>query len=292
MTSGLTRNSCTNIATLKKTMPELPEVEVSRLGLLPLVGQRLISFVARREGLRLPFPPNLDDRLGGLELSEIRRCGKYMLFHWPKAKGWLILHLGMSGSLRLVLSPFPEPLRHDHVDFVFPGVILRFRDPRRFGLIAWQAGDDPIKHPLLAKLGMEPLSPEFTPEWLIRLAAGRKTPIKSLIMNANFLVGVGNIYAAESLYKAGISPFREARKVKEEELAALANAIGVTLNEAIAAGGSSLRDYVHSDGGAGSFQLQCAVYGREGLPCVNCGTEILRAPLAGRASFYCPACQS
>ncbi|MCL2020897.1 MAG: bifunctional DNA-formamidopyrimidine glycosylase/DNA-(apurinic or apyrimidinic site) lyase [Betaproteobacteria bacterium] len=273
-------------------MPELPEVEVSRLGLLPLVGRLLVSFTARRADLRQPIPAGLDMRLCGSELAEIRRRGKYLLFHWPAAKGWLILHLGMSGSLRLALPPFPEPGRHDHVDFVFPGMLLRFRDPRRFGLIAWQAGDDPLAHPLLAKLGMEPLSPEFTPEWLIRLVAGRKTPIKSIIMDARFLVGVGNIYAAESLYQAGISPFREAGKIGEDKLAALADAIVATLRESIAAGGSSLRDYVHSDGGAGSFQLQCAVYGREGLPCLRCGTEICRAPLAGRASFYCPDCQS
>jgi formamidopyrimidine-DNA glycosylase len=272
-------------------MPELPEVEVSRLGLLPLVGQRLDSFVARRADLRAPIPADLNKRLSGLKLAEIRRRGKYLLFHWPEAGGWLILHLGMSGSLRLARPPFPQPKPHDHVDFVFPKVILRFRDPRRFGLIVWQAGSDPLAHPLLAKLGMEPLSPEFTPEWLIHLAAGRKTPVKSLIMDAHLLVGVGNIYATESLFRAGISPFREAGKTGRTKLAALAEAIGVTLREAIAAGGSSLRDYVHSDGGAGSFQLQCNVYGREGLPCPRCGTEIRRALLAGRASFYCPRCQ-
>jgi len=273
-------------------MPELPEVEVSRQGLLPLVGQKLSSFVTRRANLRLPFPPKLDERLCGLPLAEIRRRGKYLLFHWPDAKGWLILHLGMSGSLRLVLPPFPEPGRHDHVDFVFPDVILRFRDPRRFGLIDWLEGDDPLQHPLLTNLGMEPLSPEFTPEWLIALTRGRKTPIKSLIMNANFLVGVGNIYAAESLFRAGISPFTEAGKIEEEKLAALAVAIAETLRESIARGGSSLRDYVHSDGGAGSFQLHCAVYGRAGLPCPRCGGEIQRLPLAGRACFFCPCCQS
>jgi formamidopyrimidine-DNA glycosylase len=272
-------------------MPELPEVEVSRIGLLPLVGQRLTSFIARRADLRAPIPPDLDARLSGLVLAEIRRRGKYLLFHWPKADGWLILHLGMSGSVRLVLPPVPLPERHDHVDFVFPGVVLRLRDPRRFGLIAWQAGNDPLAHPLLANLGMEPLSPEFTAEWLIHLASGRKTPIKSLIMDAHRLVGVGNIYAAESLFRAGISPFKEAGKIGRSKLVELAKAIRATLEEAIEAGGSSLRDYVHSDGGAGSFQLRCAVYGRAGLPCPRCQTAIRRAPLAGRASFYCPHCQ-
>jgi len=291
MSSLSVRGTMKSCPSGKNAMPELPEVEVSRLGLLPLVGQRLVSFIARRADLRIPIPSGLDARLVGSLLAGIERRGKYLLFRWPEAQGWLILHLGMSGSVRLVLPPYPPPEKHDHVDFVFPGTVLRLRDPRRFGLIDWQEGDDPLIHPLLARLGMEPLSPEFTPEWLIHLAAGRKTPIKSLIMDAHVLVGVGNIYAAESLYQARISPFTEAGKIGRGKLARLAEAIRRTLQEAIEAGGSSLRDYVHSDGGAGSFQLRCAVYGRDGLPCPRCKTVIRRVPLAGRASFYCPHCQ-
>ncbi|MDR2637221.1 MAG: bifunctional DNA-formamidopyrimidine glycosylase/DNA-(apurinic or apyrimidinic site) lyase, partial [Zoogloeaceae bacterium] len=233
-------------------------------------------------------------------LAEIRRRGKYLLFHWPTAGGWLILHLGMSGSLRLVPGDGGNdendglgapPGKHDHFDLVFPQTILRFKDPRRFGRIDWQPGEDPLVHPLLASLGMEPLSPGFTPAWLAGALAGRRSPIKPLLMDARFLVGVGNIYASESLFRAGISPLRAAGKIGKQRLEKLAAAIQETLREAIAAGGSSLRDYVHSDGGAGSFQLHAAVYGRAGQPCPRCGTALRRILQSGRASFYCPRCQ-
>jgi len=271
-------------------MPELPEVEVSRLGLEPaLSGQRLTSVTIRRVALRLPFPEGLE-RLAGHHLAGIFRRGKYLLFHWPTAGGWLILHLGMSGSLRLV-APQTPPGLHDHFDLAFPETTMRFRDPRRFGVVVWQAGDDPNAHPLLASLGIEPLSEAFTPEWLEQRIRGRLAPIKSLLMDAHLLVGVGNIYAAESLFRAGISPCRPAGQIGAKKRAALVDAVRQTLQEAITAGGSSVRDYVHSDGGAGSFQLCCAVYGRAGLPCPCCGALIRQIRQAGRSSFYCPRCQ-
>ncbi|MDR2678372.1 MAG: bifunctional DNA-formamidopyrimidine glycosylase/DNA-(apurinic or apyrimidinic site) lyase [Zoogloeaceae bacterium] len=272
-------------------MPELPEVEVSRLGLEPcLAGKPLRALILRRTDLRQPVPVEALERLPGHTLAQIRRRGKYLLWHWPTAGGWLILHLGMSGSLRLV-PPDTPPDKHDHLDLVFPETTLRFRDPRRFGLALWQAGDTPEIHPLLASLGVEPLSEAFSAAWLIQECAGKTMAIKTLLMDAHRLVGVGNIYAAESLFRAGIRPDRPAGAISAQRLTALAEAVRATLQAAIAAGGSSVRDYVHSDGGAGSFQLQCAVYARAGQPCVTCGTTIRLIRQNGRASFYCPRCQ-
>jgi formamidopyrimidine-DNA glycosylase len=272
-------------------MPELPEVEVSRLGLTPhLVGQKLTDCVLRRADLRLPMPQDLPARLVGHTLADISRRGKYLLFHWPTASGWLIVHLGMSGSLRLV-PPGTLAQAHDHFDLCFPATVMRLKDPRRFGAVLWQAGDNPETHPLLARLGMEPLSAGFTADWLAALIRGRKTPIKPLLMDAHRLVGVGNIYAAESLFRAGISPLRPAGEIRLARVKRLAAAIRETLREAIEAGGSSVRDYVHSDGGAGSFQLRCAVYDRAGQACPQCGATIRQIRQAGRSSFYCPKCQ-
>ena len=189
-------------------MPELPEVEVSCQGLRPhLEGNVLKEVITRRANLRLPIPQDLNERLQGHTLAQIRRRGKYLLFHWPQAEGWIILHLGMSGSLRL--APQNTPITpHDHVDLVFSNTVMRFRDPRRFGLITWQEGANPEVHPLLCTQGIEPLSEDFTAEWLTRRAQNRQQPIKQLLMDAHSLVGVGNIYAAESLFLAGISAVR------------------------------------------------------------------------------------
>lgn len=272
-------------------MPELPEVEVSRQGLVPhLEGQPLEKVIARRSNLRLPIPESLDERLRHHRLESIQRRGKYLLFHWPTAGGWLILHLGMSGSLRLI-PPNTTPGLHDHFDLVFPGTVMRLKDPRRFGLVTWQAGPDPEKHPLLSALGLEPLSANFTTEWLIERAKNRQQPIKQLIMDAHALVGVGNIYAAESLFRSGISPLAPAGSIAPERLDQLVTAIRDVLSESIARGGSSVRNYVHSDGGAGSFQLQCQVYGRANQPCLCCKTPIHQVRQGGRSSFYCPECQ-
>lgn len=272
-------------------MPELPEVEVSRLGLASrLEGQVLEKVIARRSNLRLPIPETLDEQLHHHRLDSIQRRGKYLLFHWPTAGGWLILHLGMSGSLRLV-APDTPPGPHDHFDLVFPEISMRLKDPRRFGLVTWQDGTNPEKHPLLSTLGLEPLSEHFTTSWLIERARNRQQPIKQLIMDAHALVGVGNIYAAESLFRSGISPLAPAGSIDPDRLDQLVTAIREVLAEAIARGGSSVRDYVHSDGGAGSFQLQCHVYGRANQPCIRCKAPIHQVRQGGRSSFYCPECQ-
>ena len=272
-------------------MPELPEVEVTRRSLLPhLVGKKLLAGIARRADLRRAIPPEIGAHLPGKLLADIRRRGKYLLFHFPAADGWLIVHLGMSGSLRLV-APETPPGAHDHVDLVFAHTCLRFRDPRRFGLFAWQAGADPGIHPCLSVLGIEPLSESFSAAWLVAQGAGRQQPIKAFLMDARRVVGIGNIYAAESLFRAGISPFRPTGSLTLAEAEKLVGAVRSTLAEALAAGGSSVRDYVHSDGGAGSFQLRCAVYGRAGQPCPRCGQRIRQQRQAGRSTFFCPACQ-
>jgi formamidopyrimidine-DNA glycosylase len=272
-------------------MPELPEVEVSRLGLKPhLEGHVLEAVVARRTRLRQAIPAGLHERLRGHALAAIGRRGKYLLFSWPSAGGSLIVHLGMSGSLRLV-SPTAPAGRHDHLDLVFSHTLMRFCDPRRFGLVLWQEGQEATTHPLLAALGLEPLSETFTPDWLAAHCKGKRQPIKPWLMDAHNLVGIGNIYASESLFRAGISPFCPAGRLNAKQRQTLTQAIRQTLTEAIARGGSSVRDYVHSDGGAGSFQLCCAVYDRAGQPCPRCGHPIFQTRQAGRSSFYCPECQ-
>lgn len=270
-------------------MPELPEVEVSRLGLLPhLSGQTLLHAVFRTPRLRHALPAALAERLAGRRVDAIIRRGKYLLFDC--GSGWLIVHLGMSGSLRLVPNGTPAQ-KHDHVDLVFPGTTLRLRDPRRFGAVLWHEGRDVERHPLIAVLGVEPLSPEFDGDWLYAATRGRNTPIKPWLMDSHRVVGIGNIYASEALFRAGISPLRAAGSIGRERCRKLAASIRATLEESIAAGGSSVRDYVHSDGGAGSFQLACSVYGREGEPCHVCGTAIRAIRQAGRTTFHCPKCQ-
>lgn len=276
-------------------MPELPEVEVSRRGLLPhLLGQRIERAVFRTQRLRHALTDELAEKLAGRYVHAIARRGKYLLFDCESRQGnhggWLILHLGMSGSLRLV-PPGSAWQKHDHVDLVFPNTVLRFRDPRRFGALLWHPGAEIDTHPLLAVQGIEPLSPQFDGDWLYAATRRRAAPIKPLLMNSHVIVGIGNIYAAESLFLAEISPLRRAGRLTRAQCGRLAEAIRTTLSRAIAAGGSSVRDYVHSDGGAGSFQIQCAVYDRAGAPCTACGKPIRMQRQSGRSSFYCPSCQ-
>jgi formamidopyrimidine-DNA glycosylase len=274
-------------------MPELPEVEVSRQGLLPyLPGQRIIGACIRTPKLRHEIPAGLAARLTGLRVDAILRRGKYLLFDCEHAHGggWLILHLGMSGSLRLV-SPGTPAQKHDHFDLIFSSTVLRLRDPRRFGALLWHEGSGIETHPLLALLGIEPLSEGFDGDWLFAAAQRRSGPIKPLLMDSHLVVGIGNIYAAESLFHAGISPLRAANRISRERYRKLVPAIRTTLEASIAAGGSSVRDYVHSDGGAGCFQLSCAVYDRSGDPCPACGNPIRSIRQAGRSTFYCPRCQ-
>ena len=274
-------------------MPELPEVEVSRRGLLPfLPGQRIIDAILRAPKLRHEIPSQLSSRLTGLRIDTIQRRGKYLLFDCESRQGggWLILHLGMSGSLRLV-APGTPPQKHDHVDLVFTATTLRFRDPRRFGTLLWHEGEAIETHPLIAVLGIEPLTDTFSGDWLYDQTRRRSTPIKPLLMDSHLVVGIGNIYAAESLFGAGISPLRAANRIGRERYRALVPAIRSVLETSIAAGGSSVRDYVHSDGGTGCFQLSCAVYDRAGQPCPTCGQPVRAIRQSGRSTFYCPRCQ-
>ncbi len=274
-------------------MPELPEVEVSRQGLLPYLSEQyLVGAVVRTPRLRHAIPPDLDTRLAGLRVDAILRRGKYLLLDCQSTRGggWLLLHLGMSGSLRLV-PPETPPQKHDHVDLLFARTVLRLRDPRRFGALLWHEGADVDRHPALADLGIEPLSDAFTGDWLYAATQRRRVAIKPLLMDSRLVVGIGNIYAAESLHRAGVSPLRRGDLISRLRYRLLADAIRSTLAASIAAGGSSVRDYVHSDGGAGCFQLSCAVYGRAGEPCPDCSRPVRTIRQAGRSTFYCPRCQ-
>jgi formamidopyrimidine-DNA glycosylase len=277
-------------------MPELPEVEVSRRGLLPyLEGQIIDEAIIRNGKFRQQIPENLPELLAGCVAITLKRRGKYILIEivpsiGSPSKGWVILHLGMSGSLRVV--PVSDPWRkHDHFILRVNNHSIRLHDPRRFGLVLWHEGDNPERHPLIRVLGQEPLEPLFTGEWLQVRCSSRNTPIKPLLMDSHLLVGVGNIYAAESLFMAGISPLRAASKISLKRYQTLAYAIQKTLQTSIDAGGSTLRDYVHSDGGAGSFQIQCQVYGRAGESCFRCGGFVRQIRQAGRSTFYCVGCQ-
>jgi formamidopyrimidine-DNA glycosylase len=269
-------------------MPELPEVEVTRLGLEPrLVGREVTAVTARVPALRYPLPTRLAARLGQQELHAIRRRGKYLLFDF--GNGHLLVHLGMSGSLRLV-RPDERAAKHDHLDIGFGREVLRLRDPRRFGAVLW-LDDEPESHPLLAHLGVEPLERSFTSVALAEALRNRSMAIKPAIMDAGIVVGVGNIYASESLHLAGIDPRTAAGRISPARLGRLVPAIKKTLRAAIRAGGSSLRDYVSCEGGLGDFQTHHRVYDRAGQPCLSCGTPIKMLRQANRATYYCPHCQ-
>jgi formamidopyrimidine-DNA glycosylase len=269
-------------------MPELPEVETVRRGLAPaLLGHRLLGAQVRNRQLRWPVPQNLSAKLRERRVEQLLRRGKYLLLRLDR--GWLIVHLGMTGNLRL-LPAASAPGRHDHVDLLLDdGRILRYSDPRRFGAIL--ACDDPWQHALIAPLGMEPLDDGFDGEALHALCAGRKVAIKELIMNARLLVGVGNIYANEALFEAGIDPRLPAGRLSRPRCHTLANAIRQVLLRAIRAGGSSIRDFFDADGQPGYFQQSYAVYNRAGQPCRACDHLIRQLRQSGRSSYYCPHCQ-
>jgi formamidopyrimidine-DNA glycosylase len=268
-------------------MPELPEVEVTRRGLAPQLTGRTISGVSVREPrLRWPVPRDVLG-LAGRTVKTIRRRGKYLLVDC--GDGHLILHLGMSGSLRVLPRGTP-PQKHDHFDLVLGDRVLRLRDPRRFGAVLWTPGDADA-HPLLAHLGIEPLSRSLTPARLHALTRGNRIAIKNFLMDGRRIVGVGNIYASESLFRAGINPRKAARRLTAAECRKLAKSIKETLQAAIRAGGSTLRDFVGADGGSGYAQQRHFVYDREGLPCRRCGTPIKRLVQGARATYFCPACQ-
>jgi formamidopyrimidine-DNA glycosylase len=276
-------------------MPELPEVETTRRGLQArAAGRRIRAAVVRNRALRQPVPRGLAARLAGARLRGFARRGKYLLIDCACARGaagTLIVHLGMSGRLWLVDAATP-PGKHDHVDLVLDdGTAIRLRDPRRFGLVLWHEGD-PAAHPLLAAIGPEPLAPAFDGAALYRATRRRSAAIKLVLMDARVVAGVGNIYANEALFRAGIDPRRSARRLSRARCAALAGCVRETLQAAIVAGGSSLRDYVGAGGMAGNFQNQFLVYGRGGEPCPRCGAPIRELRQGQRSTFYCPRCQT
>jgi formamidopyrimidine-DNA glycosylase len=270
-------------------MPELPEVETVRRGLaLRISGRRIVQAELRRPDLRRPFPPALAKRLDGARIGALGRRGKYILVELD-SDGLLLLHLGMSGRLTVGRGALPSD-PHDHVVLTLDdGTIVRFNDPRRFGLIDYLKRGGEAQHPLLARLGPEPLEPGFNGASLGAALAGKLTPIKAALLDQRIVAGLGNIYACEALFRAGLSPRRLARSIGPARAARLAAAIQSVLTEAIAAGGSSLRDYVQADGALGYFQHHWAVYGHEGDPCPGCDCSggVRRIVQSGRSTFYC-----
>lgn len=269
-------------------MPELPEVETTRRGLISLQHQVISSVMVRNPSLRWPVTPNLSSILSGQSFLQLERRAKYLLARCEQ--GTLLMHLGMSGRLRLLPSEIPAE-KHDHVDIRFnSGQVLRLCDPRRFGAMLWISGD-PMQHPLLASLGAEPLENEFDGDYLHRHTRTRSAPIKTVIMDAHLVVGVGNIYASESLFRAGINPKTPAKRIGVARYQRLAEEIKTTLVSAIEAGGSSLRDFFGTDGNPGYFQQEYFAYGRTGQPCRVCATPIKTIKQGQRSTFYCPQCQ-
>jgi len=270
-------------------MPELPEVETSRRGIEPHIVDSTVSrIVIRERRLRWPVSRDIDRKLPGQKIESVDRRAKYLLIN--TASGSAILHLGMSGSVSIVDEGTPASV-HDHVDIEFDsGLMLRFRDPRRFGSLHWS--NAPLSHPLLRDLGPEPLGDEFDGAYLWRRSRGRKVSIKQFIMNADVVVGVGNIYASEALFIAGINPRRAAGRIAKHRYDALAHAIRDVLAKAIKAGGTTLRDFYGGDGEAGYFQQQLEAYGREDEPCRRCDTPITAIVQGQRTTYYCKQCQT
>jgi formamidopyrimidine-DNA glycosylase len=270
-------------------MPELPEVETTRRGIAPHLTGRTVARVAVRDGrLRWPVPRALALQLPGLTVTGVGRRGKYLLLE--TSAGTALAHLGMSGSLRLVDAQVP-PTPHDHVDIVFTdGRALRLRDPRRFGSLLWTTRPWQ-EHPLLRELGPEPLEDAFDGDYLFAAARGRRVAVKHFIMNSHVVVGVGNIYANEALFLAGIHPRRAAGRIGRERYAMLAGAIRRVLNESLTAGGTTLRDFVNGVGEPGYFGLHLRVYGRGGEPCPRCRRPVREIRQGQRSTFYCCACQ-
>jgi formamidopyrimidine-DNA glycosylase len=269
-------------------VPELPEVETTRRGLAPVLRQTVARVIVRQPRLRWRVPAALVRKLPGRTIEAIERRAKYLLFR--TAGGTVILHLGMSGSLRIVPAATP-PAPHDHVDIVFTnGDCLRLRDPRRFGAVLWTA-HDPARHKLLRDLGPEPLGPAFNTGYLHAASRGRKPAVRDFLLNGRIVAGVGNIYANEALFRAGIRPTRPVGRLKAAECARLVEAIRATLEQAIRAGGTTLRDFRNADGLPGYFQQTLNVYGRAGESCPRCGHAICLKRLGQRSVFYCPDCQ-
>jgi formamidopyrimidine-DNA glycosylase len=270
-------------------MPELPEVETTRRIIAPDMEEKTVQRVlVRNPDLRWPVPADLAKILPGQVIRTVGRRGKYLLVHCTD--GTLLLHLGMSGHLR-VLPAAVAPGKHDHVDIIFTdGICLRLNDPRRFGAVLWTE-DDPLQHPLVARLGPEPLENNFTGDYLFKRSRGRSIAVKLFIMDSHTVAGVGNIYANEALFQAGIHPASSAESLSESHYEKLATAIREVLNAAIAAGGASLRNYTVSDDKPGYFQQYLNVYGRGGEACTACGEIIQHSRISGRATYFCLNCQ-
>lgn len=270
-------------------MPELPEVETTRSGIAPhITGQEVQKVIVRQTKLRWPIPPSLAKILPGNTIDAVTRRGKYLLFHTES--GTLIIHLGMSGSLRL-LDTHQASQKHDHVDIVFSnGQTLRLRDPRRFGAVLWTTAS-PTNHKLLCSLGPEPLTDDFNSEYLFARSRKRKVSIKAFIMDSKVVVGVGNIYASESLFLAGIRPTIATGRISKARCQLLVDAIKRVLTQAIASGGTTLRDFTNGEGKPGYFKQKLHVYGRAGQPCLQCSNAVKHIQQGQRASFYCTHCQ-
>ena len=288
-------------------MPELPEVETVRMGLQPVLEHRRFTKVLTRRGdLRVPFPPRFSERLTGREVRRLWRRAKYLLADLDGDET-LVIHLGMSGRLSVYAQGKDRRLGgyvydtapaaagrgpHDHVvmETDAPAEIV-FTYHRRFGLMLLIETEKLSGHPLFKRLGVEPLSKDFTDAWLLHVLQGRRTPIKSALLDQRTIAGLGNIYVCEALYRARISPKRTAARIDPARAETLARAIRSVLRDAIKAGGSSLRDYARTDGALGEFQHRFAVYDRDGQPCPNCGGKVKRIVQSGRSTFYCPTCQ-
>lgn len=270
-------------------MPELPEVETICRGIAPHIsGKTIQHFVLRQPRLRWPIEKRLEHELQGQTIVNVSRRAKYVLL--KTSAGTLILHMGMSGSLRILTSK-KAANKHEHWDLVMnDGTCMRYHDPRRFGAAVWHEGDI-NQHRLLRELGPEPLSDDFDGEWLYRHSRGRTTAIKNFIMNSHIVVGVGNIYASEALFTAGIHPARQSKRISAERYARLAVAIKQVLKQAIYQGGTTLRDFQREDGRPGYFAQSLNVYGRRNEPCPTCGTPVASRIIGQRSSFYCPDCQ-
>lgn len=272
-------------------MPELPEVETTCRGIRPhITGKTIAKVIIRQKQLRWPVTESLPEILPGLIIKNVSRRAKYLLLKSNSANT-VIIHLGMSGSLSIVNSE-RVPGKHDHVDFVFTdATVLRYKDTRRFGAILLTS--EPIhQHKLLCSLGLEPLSDEFTAKHLYDLSRNRKCTVKSFIMDSHHVVGVGNIYASESLFMAGIHPARQAGRISLKRYQKLAACIKIVLQQAIGQGGTTLRDFVNEQGNPGYFQQSLAVYGRSGKVCIQCTAAIKQIKIAQRASYFCSVCQS
>mgnify|MGYP001812885080 FL=1 len=270
-------------------MPELPEVETTRRGIAPhITGRTVRRVVVRDRRLRWPVPRRLAEELTGQVIDHVGRRAKYLLLETDT--GTAILHLGMSGSLKLVDSSKP-PAKHDHVDLQLDdGRTLRFTDPRRFGSLHWTTRPV-VTHRLLRDLGPEPLDTAFSGDYLYGLSRGRRVAVKNFIMNSHIVVGIGNIYASEALYMAGIHPKRLAGRISRQKYTLLCEVVREVLQDAIAAGGTTLRDFVNGEGKPGYFRQHLNVYGRSGQPCISCHVPIREIRLGQRSTFYCPKCQ-